>query len=187
MENGRIIENQWCKGRKGKIVYKYHRDFFERLDGESRITYQPSTGVAVLIYNFQTDYPVNGMATKKVLGGLLKNHFNADRYICVVQDGRKTKGMDLFTSSVEFYFRADSIPQGAEGVPSLIEGNLIQREFEGTDSKTGDKENFNYIELLDVFGYNARFRITQECECPKKNSRTNQRCTIMGYYWQYAK
>lgn len=185
MDNVRIIENQWCKGNKGKMVFKYHRDFFERLDGESRISYQPSTGVAMLIYNFQTDYPVNGMATKKVLGRLLKEHFKADKYICVVQDGRKTKGTDNFTSSVEFYFRTDTIPEKAECIPNLIEGNLIQREFESIDPATGDNEYYNYIEIGEKFGNEARFRITQECENPTLNN-SNKRRTIKGCYWQYA-
>ena len=185
MDNVRIIENQWCKGNKGKMVYKYHRDFFERLDGQSRISYQPSTGVAMLLYNIQTEYPVNGLATKKVLGGMLKRHFNADKYICVVSDGNKVKNKDVFASSIQFYFRTDTVPENAQDIPSLIEENLIQREFESTDAKTGDKEYYNYIELLNEFGYNARFRITQECECPTI-TREGNRTKIGGCYWRYV-
>lgn len=176
-----IIDNQWGTS-KGNYVYKYHRDFKEKLIADSRITYNPVNGVGELYYNVRTECPINRRWTEKKLGALLKAAFGTSKYICIAGTVNKSNRGDYYCCSIQFHFKSKSIPQNPETIPSIIENNVVAQRFVGVDKETGEAEYYEYNELP----YDAHIKrlIVQQCEEPKVTKK-GKKASCVGKYWSY--
>ena len=179
-----IKEGQWNKTYKG-MVFKYHRDFKEPLLRDSRITYNPETGVGELYYNFKTQAPVNENQSSKQMGKVLKSVFNTDTYICNITPGNKTKGKDNYSNALSFYFKISGLPQGIEDMDSIIEPNIVLQEYVRTDVKTGEVDFYTFTELKGLYEQPDVFHIIQMCEGSMLSPKGKKR-HIKGGYWKFA-
>ena len=112
----------------GNYVHDYPRPFFERNDRSSRITYNPETGVGELYYNIHNELPTDKVKTEKILGPILKEVFNTNKYICVTGVVNKSNKDRYYCCSIQFHFKSDKIPENPEIIPSIIEDNWVFQE-----------------------------------------------------------
>ena len=174
-------ENQWNQ-RKGLWIFKYHRDFFERKDRDSRITFNPANGTGELYFNSKSKLPADLRKSEIRIGKILKKCFNATRYICIVKGNQKTKGEDTFNINTEFHFACKSRPENVLHIPTLIEENILQGRYKGFNPNTGETV---YCEFNELPEGRKRYQVIEECNEPTF-SRDGKRSTVQGYVWNYA-
>ena len=116
-----MVYNEWFKAKY--FVYRYKREFKERLDTYSKV--EVNGKVAMVFFNLRTEAPIQDSETRKAVGRELKHLFKAGRYLCIVAPSQKSRVGKYYTSHIEFYFITNGLPENVEQVPRVIEDNLI--------------------------------------------------------------
>lgn len=172
---------QWSDS-KGQKVFKYPRPFPEAPFKDSRISWNPKTGVGELLYNLRTVAPLNSRATEKRLGWTLKRAFGTQKYICIVGMSNKIRNEDWYKTEIQFHFKTPQLPEYPERVPAMIEECVVFQSYTGTDIKTGEAEFYEFQDLPGKY----RAAIIKQCVDPKISAKKGQEISILGKYWKFA-